>query len=161
MVGAAVLVALGVIFIPLLLDGSGRVKWAPAIPDIPVQPNLPEPLPIDETPIVLLGGTKSITDEKEPTGQVTSAANTENLSAWVVQVGSFNKKNNALQLMKELQAGGFKAFVEPVNIATGVSHRVRIGPEMTRVKATRTRDQIAREYSREGVVMPYLGPDSN
>jgi len=161
MVGAAVLVALGVIFIPLLLDGSGRVKRAPAIPDIPVQPNLPEPLPINETPIVLLGGTKSITGEEESTGQVTSATNTGNLSAWVVQVGSFNKKNNALQLMKELQAGGFKAFVEPVNITTGVSHRVRIGPEMTRVNATRTRDQIARKYSRDGVVMRYSGPGAN
>jgi DedD protein len=131
MVGAAVLVALGVIFIPVLLDGSGRDQLTPDIPEIPAQPVLPAPLPVDESPIELLGSTRSDNDSVPPVGQVTAGVDTGELSAWVVQVGSFSKKNNALQLVKELQAGGFNAFVEPVNKTTGVIHRVRIGPEMT------------------------------
>ncbi len=161
MVGAAVLVALGVIFIPVLLDGSGQDQLAPAIPEMPVQPVFPKPLPIDEKPIELRGSDGSITDNGEPTEQVAAGVDTGDLSAWVVQVGSFKLKKNALKLAKELQAGGFRAFVEPVNNATGVSHRVRIGPELTLEKARRIRDRVAKKYSRDGVVMRYRGPETN
>jgi len=161
MVGAAVLVALGVIIIPFLLDGSGQDQQAPAIPGMPVQPNFPEPLPIDATPIELRGGSGSISENGEPTERVAAGVDTGDLSAWVVQIGSFKQKDNAFKLVKELQADGFRAFVEPLNNASGVSHRVRIGPELTLDKAKHIRDRVAKKYNRDGVVMRYRGPESN
>ena len=165
MVGAAVLIALGVIFIPVLLDESGRNQTLQPIPDIPEQPTLPESIAINTTPIALQGSTKpKPADIKKPAdnaSKVISGVDTGDLTAWVVQLGSFGEQNNASKLVKELQNGGFNAFIEQVKSDGKVSHRVRIGPEMTQKKADQIRQRVSKKYSRDGVVMRYSGPESN
>ena len=149
MVGAAVLIALGVIFIPALLDGAGDEKKYPPIPHAPPAPEMPEPIALNTTPIVLKSS-QSVADSEEPVNQktepVTAGVDTGDLSAWVVQLGSFTDKNNAQELIKTLRKDGYTAYIEELNSSGSISHRVRIGPEMTRKKADHIRQRIAKKY---------------
>ena len=168
MVGAAVLIALGVIFIPVLLDESGRKQTLEPIPDIPEQPVAPEPIPLPTEPIVLKGPAveeieQPVTEfEPEPPPPPKPVPNagvdTGDLSAWVVQLGSFSEKNNAEQLTRSLQDAGFSAFVESITKDGKPSHRVRVGPIMTQQKANQIRKRISKEHNQKGVLMRYRGP---
>lgn len=187
MVGAAVLMAFGVIFIPVLLDGAGQDQQPTAIPAMPKRPVIPKPLALNQTPITLKGtaqttdtsgttprpktATKTTddgqpsstkkTEQKQAIKQVLAGTDTGDLSAWVVQLGSFNHKKNAEQLVKKLQTDGYSVFIEVVSNDAGILHRVRVGPEMTHDKADNTRKRIAKKYAIEGGVMRYRGRESN
>ncbi|MEM7293655.1 MAG: SPOR domain-containing protein [Pseudomonadota bacterium] len=163
MVGAAVLVALAVIFIPILFDGAGREQVSTPIPAAPPEPTLPDPIPLQNDPIVLKDIAESITepeDSESAAKPVAAGVDTGDLSAWVVQLGSFSDRENADALVKALQGDGFAAYLEPLERDGSVSHRVRIGPEMTREKAETIRNEVANRHGSEGVVMRYRGPDA-
>jgi DedD protein len=149
LVGAVVLIALGVIFIPMILDGSGRssrlsmdVEIPPApvyeVPDRlpPLPTSAPDPAPpaaprAEPRPEATL---KSIPDgpppkaptppapapvPAEPASDTASAEEDAPPSAWVVQVGSFEDQAKAVALRDKLREGGFTAFVEPHRAAEG------------------------------------------
>ncbi len=82
------------------------------------------------------------------------------LSAWVVQLGSFSDRGNADALVKTLRSEGFTAYTELLERDGSVSHRVRVGPQMTRESAEEISQRIASEYKMESVVMRYRGPDA-
>ncbi|MEJ1489292.1 MAG: SPOR domain-containing protein [Candidatus Sedimenticola sp. (ex Thyasira tokunagai)] len=52
------------------------------------------------------------------------------LSAWVVQVGSFSKRENAARVEKQLKRDKFPAFIEQVGIDGKNLFRVKVGPEV-------------------------------
>ncbi len=54
------------------------------------------------------------------------------LSAWVVQVGSFSKRENAARVEKQLKREKFPAFIEQVGIDGKNLFRVKVGPEVDR-----------------------------
>lgn len=158
MVGAGVLMALGVIFIPVLLDGAGQEPPVD-MPAIPTRMPTPEPLPLKQTPITLKGKVKSALSaaDKQPSEPVIAGTDTGDLSAWVVQLGSFKQKSNAEKLLKKLKAEGYSAFIETINGASGSVYRVRVGPEMTQKKANNIRQRIAKKHAIQGKVMRYRG----
>ncbi len=174
-VGAIVLVALAVIFIPMILDG-GRDELPIFTTNIPPQPEAMKPLqdmqlpktaepppavvspmariPIDEhspkelpaSPPTPLPDTKSeVSDAKPATG--------EEPKAWVVQVGSFGNRENALRMRDKLRDKHFAVFVERVTTKEGDVFRVRVGPEIRKTTAETMRDKLKRELKLDGVVM--------
>ncbi len=77
------------------------------------------------------------------------------VSAWVVQLGSFSKEENALKLRDQLRAKGYTTFVESVD-AKGVKvFRVRIGPELDRTRAEAIREKLEKELKITGIVGRY------
>lgn len=60
-----------------------------------------------------------------PTSSATAA---DGLSGWVVQVGSFGQRDNALKLRDRLREAGFPAFIEPFQRDEKALYRVRVGP---------------------------------
>jgi len=77
------------------------------------------------------------------------------VSAWVVQLGSFSKEENALKLRDQLRAKGYTTFVESIN-AKGVKvFRVRIGPELDRARAEAIREKLENELKIKGIVGRY------
>ncbi|MEL7310484.1 MAG: SPOR domain-containing protein [Pseudomonadota bacterium] len=66
--------------------------------------------------------------EAAPPARSTGAA----AGLWVVQVGSFGQRTNAENLMQELIAEGFPAFVSEVQSGGRTMHRVRVGPQKDR-----------------------------
>jgi len=84
-------------------------------------------------------------DEAKPRG----------LKAWVVQIGSFGKEDNANSLVRKLQDMGYPAFIERLKQDSGVVYRVRIGPELLRSDASALKEKLEREVEMEGIVVEY------
>lgn len=162
LVGAAVLIALAVVIIPMLLDGSGRdvIRDIPPAPrpstplgqDAGVDEHVPLPPPEDGGQVVTDEGpvphaqAGDGADEPESAPEPGGASAPERPApepapaaapeAWVIQVGSFSEQDKAMALRDRLRAADFKAFVERFQGGAGKSmFRVRVGPELTREAA--------------------------
>ena len=174
LIGAVVLIALAVIFVPMILDGSGWKKSA--VSNIKAQPEpkftfeseLPDPKQLDELPVLERGNGSDVKQtmadkqsesesqsvvERTPTPTPEVAKATTNhiktdptLGAWVVQVAAFGEKNKALALQGKLLAGNYLAFTEKSTTENKVLYRVKVGPELKRENAEKLRDKIKKEY---------------
>lgn len=76
-------------------------------------------------------------------------------AAWVVQIGSFKDKANALRLVNQLRASGYRAFLQDMSTATGESTRVFVGPENKRNSARIMAIQLEKDLNLHGVVLNY------
>lgn len=181
-IGAIVLVSLGVIFIPMILSGRGEQSlplFGSPIPPKPDNienikvlefentPRPPEPqteirTPIDkyskEDDLPVVAPVKptpkeDVKTEAEPAK--TAKKETKPLKAWVVQVGSFSNRKNALALKEKLVNKGFRAFVERIIQHDNTSYRVRVGPEVRRENATDLQKQIEQKLNIKGLVMTH------
>lgn len=165
-IGAIVLVALAVIFIPMLLPGHRDIGFSDTDSYIPPKPaelenlkvlELEKPLaapapreivrtPIDErsppapkaeseTPAV--EQKPAAADKKPATSpeQKSESATPTAARAWVVQVGSFSKRDNAMRLRDQLRSKGYNTFVEQISAADRNFYRVRVGPVVSRDNA--------------------------
>ncbi|MFP3873308.1 MAG: SPOR domain-containing protein [Thiohalophilus sp.] len=182
-VGAIVLVALAVIFIPMLLssdrdgemtiiesnipprpDNVARVKTLDIKPDSPAPQPVEPPdsrTPVDEhTPEAEDSPASDDTtdpaagDEPETTQAVTPADDIDT-KAWAVQVGSFSKQNNALGLRDKLRDKGYSVFVEKVGTDKGEIYRVRVGPEVRRSEAEELQNELQKKLDLGGMVVAH------
>ena len=74
------------------------------------------------------------------------------LVRWVVQVGSFSKSDSADALVAKLRLEGFPAFAEKVSSASGTAFKVRIGPELSRDRATELARKVKAEHNLDAFV---------
>lgn len=156
LVGAAVLAALTVIFVPMLIDEPAAPE--PQIREIPEAPPLqpfassmlnseierPQPVEVDLTvdqadelppqPQISLSDTASEKSAASRPAQVTPApaakpAVRTGLKAWAVQVGSFSNADNAQKLVEKLRKAGFQVGdPERLDRRGKTLYRVRVGP---------------------------------
>ena len=77
------------------------------------------------------------------------------VSAFVVQVGSFSSEPNAVALRDKLRKMGFACFVEAVKGKQGMVYRVRVGPELTRKLAGKLKEDLAKKAKIDGLVQSY------
>lgn len=206
LVGAAVLVALAVIFIPMLLDDtpspyepitetnipprpaeedqfSSRI--IPMDPEPAMEPEVIEPLaavePEPESPPVMTEP-ETVPEAEAPPAPAAEPAPVEEtaeqppavdpepapvdepaapaiesaaVTGWVIQLGSFSKRENAQGLEKKLREAGYPAYVEPLQQNGVTSYRVRVGPEVMRSEADKLRDQINKRFELNGIVVRY------
>ena len=171
-VGAIVLVALAVIFIPILLPGHRDIGFTDDGSPIPPKPaeleNLkvlelekpqPAPMPreivrtpVDErspsTPPAEVESPSAdktpLPEEAIPAPATSQAAQpaTTTPKAWAVQVGSFTQRDNAMRLRDQLRSKRYKAFVEQISSADKTFYRVRVGPEVSRDKAVALQKEL-------------------
>ncbi|MGR9106969.1 MAG: SPOR domain-containing protein [Gammaproteobacteria bacterium] len=160
LIGATVLSALAVIFVPMLFEGSGRNLDTRdfEIPEIPAEmdgPGLEPAERLTESEKIAPSGIVPGADPNR-SGLDTKGGEQkkEALSAWVIQVGSFNKSENADQLRDQLRQSGFPTYVETGNRHGETWFRVRVGPELDLKRARDQRDQIARKFNVKGIVLP-------
>ena len=153
--GAAVLIALAVLVLPLLLDGAGsesrfrRVEKLREEPPRIVRPDAPEgDVPGDGASAGAPGG--DVPDGPAPGGGVD-----EPPRAWVVQAGSFRDRENALAVLDRLRRAGHASFVSDVERAGETWYRVQAGPIADETGAGRLREQVAALLGREAIVIPY------
>jgi len=175
-VGAIVLVALAIIFIPMLLPGHGDSGFIDGDTTIPPRPDSLENLRLLElespvTPPPPRQRVRTPVDEKTPAlpepeaepvpppakapppAPASKTAPQPEPRAWAVQVGSFSKKDNAMALRDKLRARGYKAFVEHVQLPAGSSYRVRIGPYVKRSQAEKIHKSVAENMQLKGIVI--------
>jgi DedD protein len=183
-VGAIVLVALAVIFIPMLLSGDRdgdmpilesnipskprnveQLKTLELSPDRPVpEMKTPDRTPVDEkTPQAETeqgAPEKTAPAESQDTGTSDASATppsseSRDSKAWAVQVGSFSKQSNALGLRDKLRTKGYRAFVEKVSTDKGDVYRVRVGPEVHRSQAEELKKDLQAKLKLNGLVVAH------
>ncbi len=185
LVGAVVLVALGVIFIPMVLQPPEQVQGPatdiPALPAgsfkdrlataVPAQTPLPEApsrqvLPAPDTPLPSPATSVTAAAPEITAAELSNAktaapvpdktpATPTGLSAWVVQVGVFNQEENAQALAKTLRAQGHTTFVERFAGKTSPNFRVRLGPFKDRASADALQVRLQREDKLASIVKSY------
>jgi DedD protein len=227
LVGATVIISLGVIFLPAILDGGRYMEFETIRIEIPPQPEvdfsstiaplapaevrLPEntniagPPDLDaieaqgrepildeelselikpiEAPeeIVSNKGVKVSKPEPETASKATDKAPSpvtpkkpgkakviakttppslplpapSSVNAWVVQVGSFSKRESAIDLRDKIRKQGFAAFVESFDKNGAAAHRVRVGPETTRGRSEQTLAALKEKMKLGGIVVTY------
>jgi DedD protein len=157
LIGAAVLVALGVWLIPWLLDGGVRTPES-------ALPTLELPAEADATPVraqtIRLSQGRATTTAPAQTAGVTDTPAATNVSAdpaaeraphpeshtagqWSVQLGSFGDAANAERLASRVDAFGHEAAVSDVKASGKVMHRVRLGPYATRGEAEAVKSSLS------------------
>ncbi|MGH8551252.1 MAG: SPOR domain-containing protein [Methylococcales bacterium] len=160
LVGATVLSALAVIFVPMLFDDSGSSLNTRdfELPDIPVQieaSHVEVPMQRKDAKPLAAPGSASESVQNLPAPEPNSGDQKRTpLTAWVIQVGSFGKPENADQLRDQLRKAGFPAYVESAKKNGAAAFRVRVGPELDQGRARHQRDIIARKFNVKGIVLP-------
>lgn len=180
LVGLAVLIALAAIFLPMLLDGSGREGHVRVDMDIPPEPLFPAPERLPERPTAPEPVERSLPAgapapeqapepaptpvetarprPAEPVARATPSAPAERGEAvteegWVVQVGSFSEEGRAQTLRRSLREKGFEAFVEPFSSGEIHVYRVKVGPPAARADAEGLAVRLDQEQGLKGLVV--------
>ncbi|MDX1609751.1 MAG: SPOR domain-containing protein [Halofilum sp. (in: g-proteobacteria)] len=153
LVGAIVLIALAVIFLPMLLDGSG----APERLDVEVEiPERREP-PASQFEAPDVAG--ELEQEREAAAAVEEPAATETetpaATGWVVQVGSFSREANAVVLRDRLRQQGRPAFVAAGSADGQAVWRVRVGPVPEEAEAREIARELEAERGQPALVMSH------
>ena len=76
-------------------------------------------------------------------------------AGFVVQLAAYSDLADANRLRDRLRAAGFASFTERIDTASGVLHRVRVGPEIERAAADRVRERIKTELGLDGLVVAF------
>jgi DedD protein len=133
LVGTAVLVALAVIFVPMLLDGPVDPVNERRVTGVPLE--LPEPLPVPEAQPMSRGNEAPVTDTPAP-----PVTNSDSAPGFAVQLGAFRDETAAAALVARLRSRNFDAFV----MSGEGWHRVRVGPLPERDAAVALAERIHR-----------------
>ena len=122
------------------MDTRSAAKSEPPKPDTPPQADKPAP----SKPIA----------SAAPAAPAPSK-DRMNITAWIIQLGSFSSEQNALALRDQLRAKGYTAFVEKIKSGGSQLFRVRVGPELERARADALRDKLEKETKQKGIVERY------
>jgi len=76
--------------------------------------------------------------------------------AWVLQMGAFGERKNALDLRDRLIAAGHRAFVPPARPGEKPPHRVFVGPKSTREQLIAEQQQLERKFGIKPMVVPFV-----
>jgi len=181
LLGAVVLVALAVIFIPMLLSGGREMKMPVYGSNVPERPaditsikhidsetlNKPAPTPVNpkripidhglpEPEIVKEESKKSIVETiKDVTSTKDIIKPTIKETVWAVQVGSFSKRENALALKDKLQKHKMAAFVERLMNGSKPVYRVRVGPVLNHEQAEKLQQELLKDHKLKGLVVKH------
>lgn len=171
LVGATVLISLVVIFVPMLLEHEPIIETGITESNIPPRPDTDfssRVLPLESEilspaldEIVPLQSDDKPKPVQTPPPQVKTPAQPEQmvakpvkpapveqrvgLSAWVVQVGSFGKRENAERVEKLLKSKKFPAFIERAGVKGKTLFRVMVGPEIDRKLAEQMLGKVNRQ----------------
>jgi len=158
--GAIILVILGVIFIPLLLDGAGHHARFSKDVDIPPEPVIKIKSWEELKEIPANGSLVSIQSEKVAKPKSTPAKPAKKISkpsinAWALQLGSFSQQTNALVLRDQLRAKGYRAFVEKSGKSGKTSFKVRVGPDLDRSKIEKIAKKLKTKEKIDSIVVTH------
>ena len=164
--GSLFLLALAVIFLPMLFDGDGVPGVVVAPVDMAFVPEavqrFEEAAPASDF-VERVAELRREVDEQgfhretgtrigEPVLSVPGDAT----DAWAVQLASFAEQGNAVEMRDRLRKDGFEAFVTSYREPGGeILNRVAIGPMLDAARAERLRQQLSERYDVEAMIMAF------
>jgi DedD protein len=176
-VGSLILLSLAVIILPFWLDGAGLKEYQstqqqPAMPEV-FDVNADASLdavnamenvdPSDQTvielsPALAVEQSPAQTQKTKQTEKKTVLTTNVGLlnqqglpNGWVVQLGTFGNKSNAIRLKGKVIKAGFAAYIVP----NDTLFKVLVGPELTRIKAETLQQQLKKKFKMTGMVTLY------
>jgi DedD protein len=182
-VGAIILVALAVIFVPMILserappDPDGRLIEVPSpdtrvvvTPVVPPEPDpeagavktIPPMLPVQPT-AAPEPETPAAAPEPPPPPPATTAKPEPPkpkpapavTSGYVVQLGAFSDADNAQRLATQLREHGYAPKLDSVSVDGKRATRVRVGPYRSKDEASAAQARIHKDIGTQGVVLSY------
>ena len=185
LVGIIVIFALAVIFLPMILDGSGVRKdtveveippqpvvdanpefdrkiielnaKAEAIPDLEQRfvDEVSSDNPVVATPVASATSQKK-TSKPAPAADVPSKTGKIGGDSWVLQIGSYQDRNKALVQRDKLRKSNISAvFIEQFNVNNKPSYRVRLGPFINRQQTRVAQNKVKAKHDIDGIIMKY------
>jgi DedD protein len=169
LLGGAVLVALIVIFVPMLIEepvdqqvvSDHTIPIKPQIKErsIPAAVKVPEESTQTAIPDVIsppVPLVKRPDPHPEPKAIERPGPKPHpSPSAWMVQVASLTNKTNAANLMEKLRKADLPAQVESVNLNGKQHYRVRVGPEVDHRLAEKMLAKIKKDFKLKPTLMRY------
>ena len=156
LLGAILLVALGVIFIPVLLDGSGFKSRQGRSIQMPPEPEFPPLSEVELEPVAPVHKQDKTTPatEKKPQPSTPEAAKLKQpVKAFSLQVSTVTIKDNAYRLRDKLRSSGYSAYVETRTRNGKTSYRVRIGPELDKSRLEEMKKTLSKEQGLDGFIV--------
>jgi DedD protein len=177
MLGGAVLVALIVIFVPMLIEEpvDSRDQADHTIPIKPQPQRAPQPQP--EVPSKQQKNTASEappptpvvkrSTQPKPIAKPKPTPTPENIktatadkpraspSAWMIQVASMTRESNAKRLVEKLRKSELPAQMEAVKLDGKQHYRVKVGPEVDHRLAEKMLAKIKKEFKLTPKLMRY------
>ena len=148
LVGAIALVAVGVIVIPVILDGSGYKSRHEKTVDIPDKPFFP---PVSQTRVKPIA--TPIDKRKKEVEKKKKSEPAKPIQSWALQVGTFGKEGNAKTFRDKLRKAGHSAYVESSKSGGKTSYRVRIGPELEKKRLEKLKTRLKKEMKIDGFIV--------
>jgi len=128
-------------------DGAGAPPVAkPAADPAPGRPAKPVPNPLPNP-----ASGKPAAGPDAATPRAAGAA----MPSWVIQVASIPNAEGAADLEGKLRAGGFAAFIEKADVNGRTFYRVKVGPELDRVRAEQTAARLREKHKVEPLIKSY------
>ena len=165
LIGAVVLLALLVIFAPVLFKGGEshpQVAFRPSTEtsqlESPPVPTFVDQIDTSQDVVDVVSSSLEIilepeSDRSEP---VTGVDEKGDLKAWSLQLATFANKNNARNLERQLKSKRYSAFQKKIATENGkVFYRVYIGPEVRPDELQQKKVAIKKEMGFEGIIVRF------
>lgn len=76
--------------------------------------------------------------------------------AWMIQVGAFSSRDNAMGLQDKLKAGGYPAFVRTSKGASTILYKVYVGPEIRRAQLESQKAELEAKFKLKALILKYI-----
>lgn len=160
LVGAVVLVALGVIFLPMLLSGPverTRVDIEMDMPDEPTlesAPALPDDASLESPePGRSLADAPPLQTRGDPPAAAPEPVAPDAENGFYVQVGAFGSRDNARRLTGRLEDADLSVRIAEDAREDRLPYRVQVGPIERRADAERMAQRLAERFSLPGFIV--------
>ncbi|MGV0036649.1 MAG: SPOR domain-containing protein [Candidatus Azotimanducaceae bacterium WSBS_2022_MAG_OTU7] len=162
--GAVILTSLAVIFLPLLLDGTeeDRVRIAT---DIPAPPKIDlEDITVQDVKRKIEQMEKAsearlpieVLDETDYEASPDHTLDKNQLPVnWSLQLGSFQIKENATRLRKQLRDQNYRSYIRYANMNDSEIYRVFVGPSSSKKALTEMNQEIEGKLKLKGRIVRY------
>jgi DedD protein len=117
-------------------------------------PSAPPPSALMPNAAPAVADKPSAVKRTEPLPQRIATAELPPVTGWSIQLGSFQSRDNAQRLLRELKGKGFSAFILEGGGTSGKLYRVRVGPAADRAAAAALAAKL-REAGQPGSIVPY------
>lgn len=167
LVGAVVIVALGVIILPSILDGKKKHYQAqfaaiPLVPNTEAEPSTSSLPPVTEAlpemiappPVTALPSVSEpvVTPPVNETPLTKPAETAPKGQAYVIQLGALNNADQVNSIRAQLQLNGYRVYTLPATPVAGKVTRIFIGPEINKSKLDAELANLKKLTNLEGVV---------
>lgn len=162
LIGAIILLALGVIFVPVLFDRSpiepvDQTSQIPAAPEI-ITIDVQEPEPVVTQELAPPPQEMYVPDETQVADESPESPGLDSAGvpkSWVLQVGSFEDATSAEELRGKLVKNEFPAYIRHVKVGNTTVTRVLVGPKLDKNALLRDKQKIDRQFDVEALLLEF------